>query len=136
MYKRQDVAFNLTHNGRNLFQLPPAASTRRIADILGDDFLAAARPITAAAGPLAITGHVIDPTRAGQARDGQVVFVNGRFVRDKVIAHALREAYRDVLHGSRQPAVCLFVNIDPALVDVNVHPAKTEVRFRLSLIHI
>ncbi|MBK8888921.1 MAG: DNA mismatch repair endonuclease MutL [Dechloromonas sp.] len=127
---RPDVAFNLTHNGRNLFQLPPAASTRRIADILGDDFLAAARPITAAAGPLAITGHVIDPTRAGQARDGQVVFVNGRFVRDKVIAHALREAYRDVLHGSRQPAVCLFITLDPALVDVNVHPAKTEVRFR------
>ena len=127
---RPDVAFSLTHNGRNLFQLPPAASTRRIADILGDDFLAAARPITAAAGPLAITGHVIDPTRAGQARDGQVVFVNGRFVRDKVIAHALREAYRDVLHGSRQPAVCLFITLDPALVDVNVHPAKTEVRFR------
>jgi len=127
---RPDVAFNLTHNGRTLFQLAPAASTRRVADILGDDFLAAARPIAAAAGPLAITGHAIDPTRAGEAKDGQVVFVNGRFVRDKVIAHALREAYRDVLHGSRQPAVCLFITLDPALVDVNVHPAKTEVRFR------
>jgi len=127
---RPDVAFSLTHNGRNLFQLAPSDSARRIADILGDDFIAAARALEAAAGPLAIAGFAIDPTRATDAKDGQYVFVNGRFVRDKVIAHALREAYRDVLHGSRQPAVCLFVNIDPALLDVNVHPAKTEVRFR------
>ncbi len=127
---RPDVAISLTHNGRNLFQLAPADSARRIADILGDDFLGAARAVEAGAGPLAIAGFAIDPTRATDAKDGQYVFVNGRFVRDKVIGHALREAYRDVLHGSRQPAVCLFVNIDPALVDVNVHPAKTEVRFR------
>lgn len=129
---RPDVAFSLTHNGRNLFQLAPADSARRIADILGEDFVAAARPIEATAGPLALAGFAIDPTRATEAKDGQTVFVNGRFVRDKVIAHALREAYRDVLHGSRQPAVCLFIRIDPALVDVNVHPAKTEVRFRNS----
>ena len=127
---RPDVAFSLTHNGRNLFQLAPSDSTRRIADILGDDFIRAARPLEVAAGPLSISGFAIDPTRATEAKDGQYVFVNNRFVRDKVIAHALREAYRDVLHGSRQPAVCLFVSIDPALVDVNVHPAKTEVRFR------
>ncbi|MDP3639171.1 MAG: DNA mismatch repair endonuclease MutL [Azonexus sp.] len=127
---RPDVAFSLTHNGRNLFQLAPSDNTRRIADILGDDFIGAARPLAVAAGPLSISGFAIDPTRASEAKDGQYVFVNKRFVRDKVIAHALREAYRDVLHGSRQPAVCLFVTIDPALVDVNVHPAKTEVRFR------
>jgi DNA mismatch repair protein MutL len=127
---RPDVAFSLTHNGRNLFQLAPADSARRIADILGDDFLGAARRLEVAAGALSITGFAIDPTRATDAKDGQYVFVNGRYVRDKVITHALREAYRDVLHGSRQPAVCLFVSIDPALVDVNVHPAKTEVRFR------
>ncbi|PKO48938.1 MAG: DNA mismatch repair endonuclease MutL [Betaproteobacteria bacterium HGW-Betaproteobacteria-4] len=127
---RPDVAISLTHNGRNLFQLAPADAPRRIADILGDDFLGAARAVEAGAGPLAIVGFAIDPTRATDAKDGQYVFVNGRFVRDKIISHALREAYRDVLHGSRQPAVCLFVNIDPALVDVNVHPAKTEVRFR------
>lgn len=127
---RPDVAFSLTHNGRNLFQLARADAARRIADILGDDFLGAARRLEAAAGPLAITGFAIDPTRAGEGKDSQYVFVNGRYVRDKIISHALREAYRDVLHGSRQPAVCLFVNIDPALVDVNVHPAKTEVRFR------
>jgi len=127
---RPDVAFSLTHNGRNVFHLAPADRDRRIADILGSDFLAASRRLEAQAGPLAISGFAIDPTRAGEAKDGQQVFVNGRFVRDKVIAHALREAYRDVLHGSRQPAVCLFIDIDPALVDVNVHPAKTEVRFR------
>ena len=127
---RPDVAISLTHNGRSLFQLAPADAGRRIADILGDDFIGAARSVEAAAGPLALRGFAIDPTRAGEAKDGQYVFVNGRFVRDKVIGHALREAYRDVLHGSRQPAVCLFVSIDPALVDVNVHPAKTEVRFR------
>ncbi|UCV29489.1 DNA mismatch repair endonuclease MutL [Ferribacterium limneticum] len=127
---RPDVAISLTHNGRNLFQLAPADAPRRIADILGDDFLGAARRIEAGAGALSIGGFAIDPTRATDAKDGQYVFVNGRFVRDKIISHALREAYRDVLHGSRQPAVCLFVNIDPALVDVNVHPAKTEVRFR------
>ncbi|MCL2635702.1 MAG: DNA mismatch repair protein MutL, partial [Betaproteobacteria bacterium] len=115
---------------RSLLQLAPADRARRIADILGADFLAAARVIDAAAGPLTIAGFAIDPSRASEARDGQTVFINGRFVRDKVISHALREAYRDVLHGSRQPAVCLFVEIDPALVDVNVHPAKIEVRFR------
>jgi DNA mismatch repair protein MutL len=127
---RPDVAISLTHNGRNLFQLAPADAPRRIADILGDDFLGAARAVDAGSGALSIAGFAIDPTRATDAKDSQYVFVNGRFVRDKIISHALREAYRDVLHGSRQPAVCLFVNIDPALVDVNVHPAKTEVRFR------
>ena len=127
---RPDVAFGLTHNGRNLFQLAPADRVRRISDILGNDFLAASRRLEAQAGPLTIAGFAIDPTRASEAKDGQQIFVNGRFVRDKVIGHALREAYRDVLHGSRQPAVCLFIEIDPALVDVNVHPAKTEVRFR------
>src|SRR5574343_1337908 len=126
---RPDVAISLTHNGRSLFQLAPADAARRIADILGEEFVGAARAVEAASGPLALSGFAIDPTRATDAKDGQYVFVNGRFVRDKVIGHALREAYRDVLHGSRQPAVCLFVHIDPALVDVNVHPAKTEDRF-------
>lgn len=127
---RPDVAISLTHNGRSLFQLAPADTGRRIADILGEEFIGAARNIEAASGPLTLAGFAIDPTRATDAKDGQYVFVNGRYVRDKIIGHALREAYRDVLHGSRQPAVCLFLNIDPALVDVNVHPAKTEVRFR------
>lgn len=127
---RPDVAISLAHNGRLLFQLAPGERLRRIADLLGDEFVAAARTVDAAAGPISLRGLAIDPTRAGETKDGQNVFVNGRFVRDKIIGHALREAYRDVLHGSRQPAVCLFLDIDPALLDVNVHPAKTEVRFR------
>ena len=127
---RPDVAISLTHNGRSLFQLAPADRVRRIADILGDDFVGACRALEVRSGPIGIEGFIIDPTRATDTRDGQYVFVNGRFVRDKVIGHALREAYRDVLHGSRQPSVCLFVEIDPTLLDVNVHPAKTEVRFR------
>ena len=128
---RPDVAFSLSHNGRNILQLPPADQSRRIGDIVGQEFVAAARLVEARAGEhLALSGLAIDPTRATEARDGQYVFVNGRFVRDKVLAHALREAYHDVLHGHRQPAVCLFLEVDPAMVDVNVHPAKTEVRFR------
>ncbi|MEY2633275.1 MAG: mismatch repair protein mutL, partial [Pseudomonadota bacterium] len=86
------------------------------------------RPVQGRGGPLQLHGYAIDPTKAG--KDGQYLFVNRRFVRDKVLTHALREAYQDLLHGSRQPAVCLFLDIDPALIDVNVHPAKTEVRFR------
>ena len=127
---RPDVAFSLTHNGRTLFQLAPADRARRVGDILGDDFLRHSHALDLAAGNLGLAGFAIDPTHAGEGKDGQYVFVNGRFVRDKVISHALREAYRDVLHGSRQAAVCLFITLDPALVDVNVHPAKTEVRFR------
>ncbi|MCX8146077.1 MAG: DNA mismatch repair endonuclease MutL [Azovibrio sp.] len=124
------VGFTLSHNGRIVLQLPRATPLERIRAILGDAFLAHARPVDAAAGPLTLHGWIIDPTHAGEHKDTQYTFVNGRFVRDKVIGHALREAYRDVLHGSRQPALCLFLGIDPAAVDVNVHPAKTEVRFR------
>lgn len=124
------VAFTLVHNGRTALQLPRASLAERIRAILGDDFLAQSRPLQVEAGPLALAGLIIDPTWATQSKDAQYTFVNGRFVRDKVLSHALREAYRDVLHGSRQPALCLFLQIDPAAVDVNVHPAKTEVRFR------
>ncbi|MGE5386793.1 MAG: DNA mismatch repair endonuclease MutL [Betaproteobacteria bacterium] len=127
---RPEVAFSLAHNGRTVLHLAAADRRRRIADVLGQDFIEHARELGATAGDLALSGWVIDPTHAEQGRESAQVFVNGRFVRDKVLAHALREAYRDVLHGSRQPAVCLFLDIDPTRVDVNVHPAKTEVRFR------
>jgi len=125
---RPDVAFSLSHNGRVLLHLPAGDLAQRVKAILGEDFMAAARRIQLEGGPLGLAGFAIDPTAAG--KDAQYVFVNGRFVRDKVLAHAIREAYQDVLHGSRQPAVCLFLSLDPAMVDVNVHPAKTEVRFR------
>ncbi len=124
------VAFTLVHNGRSILQLPRSDLSERIRAILGDEFLAHARLLQVEAGPLSLEGLIIDPTWATQSKDTQYTFVNGRFVRDKVIGHALREAYRDVLHGSRQPALCLFLQVDPATVDVNVHPAKTEVRFR------
>ncbi|WP_415036587.1 DNA mismatch repair endonuclease MutL [Azonexus sp.] len=127
---RPDVAITLSHNGRTLFQLAPAESARRVADVLGDSFLAATRALDVSAGVLRLFGHIVDPTRAGEVKDAHYVFVNGRFVRDKVISHAVREAYRDVLHGQRAPSVCLFLTIAPALIDVNVHPAKTEIRFR------
>jgi len=125
---RPDVAFSLSHNSRVLLHLPAGDLAQRVKAILGEDFMAAARRLQLEGGPLGLAGFAIDPTAAG--KDAQYVFVNGRFVRDKVLAHAIREAYQDVLHGSRQPAVCLFLSLDPAMVDVNVHPAKTEVRFR------
>jgi len=124
------VAFTLAHNGRALLQLARGNPAQRLAAILGDEFVAHARAVSADAGAIRLGGLAIDPTHADLARDNQYLFVNGRFVRDKLLTHALREAYRDVLHGSRQPALCLFLEIDPTAVDVNVHPAKTEVRFR------
>jgi len=127
---RPDVAFSLAHNGRNLLQLAVADPKRRIADILGEDFIAHCRPLEATAGDLRLSGFIIDPTHAGEHQQGPHFFVNNRFVRDKVLTHALRQAYQDVLHGSRQASTCLFLDINPKRVDVNVHPAKTEVRFR------
>ncbi len=125
-----DIAFTLTHNGRATLQLPKSDARRRAAAILGEDFLAESRVVDAAAGPLRLFGHAALPAHSRARSDAQYCYVNGRFVRDKVLAHALREAYQDMLHGSRHPAYCLFLELDPATVDVNVHPAKTEVRFR------
>ena len=127
---RPAVAFSLLHNGRRVSYLPPEAVRLRAARIAGDDFAAAALEIDAAAERIALEGLVAAPGFTRANRDAQFLFVNGRFVRDKVVAHAIREAYADVLHHDRHPAFVLFLRIDPLLVDVNVHPAKSEVRFR------
>jgi DNA mismatch repair protein MutL len=127
---RPAVAFSLLHNGRRVSYLPPEAVRARAARIAGDDFAAAALEIDAAADRIALEGLVAAPGFTRANRDAQFLFVNGRFVRDKVVAHAIREAYADVLHHDRHPAFVLFLRIDPLLVDVNVHPAKSEVRFR------
>ncbi|MDP3037648.1 MAG: DNA mismatch repair endonuclease MutL, partial [Rhodocyclaceae bacterium] len=103
---------------------------RRASDLLGDDFLTQARAVEAIAGPLRLTGFAALPAYAKRTRAEQYFYVNGRFVRDKLLVHAARQAYADVLHGAHQPAYVLFLELDPAAVDVNVHPAKTEVRFR------
>jgi DNA mismatch repair protein MutL len=127
---RADIAMRLTHNGRVVHRLPPAAPSRRIAALMGDDFVAHARTLDADAGALRLSGIASLPAYSRASRDAQYFFVNGRFVRDKLLSHAVRQAYADILHGSRHPAYVLFLELDPAGVDVNVHPAKIEVRFR------
>ncbi|HSD37857.1 MAG TPA: DNA mismatch repair endonuclease MutL [Rhodocyclaceae bacterium] len=127
---RPEVGFQLSHNGRINLRLAPGDAERRAREILGDDFMEQARLVDVDAGALRLFGFASLPAYARSNRDGQYFYVNGRFVRDKIIQHALREAYADILHGNRHPAYALFLELDPAGVDVNVHPAKTEVRFR------
>ncbi|MDO5087558.1 MAG: DNA mismatch repair endonuclease MutL [Comamonadaceae bacterium] len=134
---RPDVGFALWHEGKLLEQwraqhgLPPAeALTRRLADVLGDEWLQGSLAVDWHSSALHVTGRVGLPDVARARADQQYAWVNGRYVRDKVIQHAARSAYEDVLHGHRQPVWLLHVQMDPARVDVNVHPTKIEVRFR------
>ena len=127
---RPDVAFSLTHNGRVRLQVKPQPLAARVAAVLGDDFGAGALEVDESGGQIAIRGAISAPSHARGTRDAQYFFVNGRCIRDKLVAHAIRQAYADVLHHDRHPAFVLFLDIDPQLVDVNVHPAKAEVRFR------
>ncbi len=127
---RPDVSFAVWHEGRLVAQWRACAPAQRRAEVLGRDFTAASRDLQAARGPMAIEGRVGQPEAARARADLQYLFVNGRFVRDRLLAHAVRSAYEDQLHGSRQPAYALFITIAPELVDVNVHPTKVEVRFR------
>jgi DNA mismatch repair protein MutL len=127
---RPDVAFSLMHNRAVKRRLAAADFSRRVRDLLGDEFPSHARNVEVEAGPLRLMGLAALPAYSRASRDEQYFYVNGRYVRDKLLAHAVREAYADVLHGARHPAYALFLTLDPAAVDVNVHPAKTEVRFR------
>lgn len=146
---RPDVGFAIWHEGKLVEQwratlAAPAASAdgavddaaledalaRRLSDVLGEDFLAESIAVRHRSGPVTVTGRAGLPDAARSRADQQFCYVNGRFVRDKVLTHAARSAYEDVLHGQKQPVYALYVQIDPMRVDVNVHPTKIEVRFR------
>jgi len=137
---RSSVGFAIWHEGRLVEQwravaadsaLSIASSTsQRLSDVLGEDFIGQSLPVEHTHGPVRVHGRVGIPDAARSRADQQFAYVNGRFVRDKVISHAARAAYEDVLHGGRQPVYVLYVEIDPRRVDVNVHPTKIEVRFR------
>jgi len=124
------IGFSLRHNGRASRHLRSQALAERAAAVLGRELTEASVPVEAGAGGMALTGLAGSPQAAQARADSQYLFVNGRYVRDRVIAHAVREAYAELLHGARQPAYLLFLALDPRTVDVNVHPAKIEVRFR------
>ena len=127
---RPDVAFTLTHNGKTTEHWTISPFQTRSAQILGETFAEARLPIDTQAGGLRLHGFVGLPTASKARNDAQFFYVNGRFVRDKLLMHAVRAAYQDVLHGDRFPSYVIALQLDPALVDVNVHPSKIEVRFR------
>ncbi|MEX3931387.1 DNA mismatch repair endonuclease MutL [Paraburkholderia phymatum] len=127
---RPDVAISVLHNGRAVEHWNASDPATRVAKILGETFATAHLPLDESAGPLAVYGCAGLPTASRGRADQQYFFVNGRFVRDKLLTHAVRAAYEDVLHGDRFPSYVLFLDLPPEAVDVNVHPSKIEVRFR------
>ncbi len=129
---RPDVSFAIWHEGKLVQQWRKASLTQRLHDVLGADFVAQSRDVGLDVGAMQISGRAGTPEFARSRADQQYVYVNGRYVRDKLIAHGVRSAYEDVLHGGRQPTYILFIAIAPERVDVNVHPTKIEVRFRES----
>ncbi len=131
---RPDVGFRLFHDGRAVYSLQAAedegARNRRVADILGKDFIENCLFIDHQLGDLRVHGWFSQPAYSRSQRDQQFFYVNQRYVRDKLLMHAVTQAYRDVLHHQRQPVFVLFLDLPPNQVDVNVHPGKHEVRFR------
>lgn len=124
------IAFSLKRDGKQVFKLPAQSLHERIAAIVGEDFQTASLGIDSGNGALRLYGAIAKPTFAKGKTDKQYCFVNHRFVRDKVMLHAVKQAYRDVLHNALTPAFVLFLDLPPEAVDVNVHPTKTEIRFR------
>jgi DNA mismatch repair protein MutL len=129
---RPDVSFAVWHEGKLVQQWRRAEASLRLRDVLGEEFIEHSRTVSLDLGVLRVTGRAGTPESARARADQQYVYVNGRFVRDRLIAHGVRCAYEDVLHGGRQPCYALFIDIAPDRVDVNVHPTKIEVRFRES----
>ena len=127
---RPGTGFAVWHDGKLAQQWRRSTAEQRIADVLGTEFIANSRAVALDLGVLRITGRTGTPEAARARADQQYVYVNGRHVRDKLINHGIRSAYEDVLHGGRQAAYVLFIEIAPDRVDVNVHPTKIEVRFR------
>ena len=126
-----DIAFTVRHNNRQTMNLPAVESTdERIADIFTRDLAEALLPMVERTGEVAIAGYTGTPAAARSSTKWQYVFLNGRYIRDRLISHALREAYRGLLMPVKSPVVFIFIEIDPADVDVNVHPTKIEVRFK------
>ncbi|MCO5108067.1 MAG: DNA mismatch repair endonuclease MutL [Burkholderiaceae bacterium] len=126
----ESIEFELQVDGRRAVHLPAADWRARALDALGDEYAGAHRIVEAQAGPLRLWGVLGLPTVNRARADRQFLYVNGRFVRDRLLGYALKQAYSDMMHGDRHAAWALFIAIDPSLVDVNVHPAKIEVRFR------
>ncbi len=127
---RPDVGFAVWHEGKLVAQWRTASAEQRMADVLGEDFITQSRPLDLTIGAVRLRGRAGLPDAARSRADQQYAYVNGRYVRDRLIGHGARAAYEDMLHGSRQPSWVLLVDTDPLRVDVNVHPTKIEVRFR------
>ncbi len=128
------VEFELIHNGRKIYHLlsseESAALKQRLQRLMGEEFINNMIELSAGAGEVSLTGWISRPTYTRSQRDRQYLFLNSRFIKDKTISHAITRAYRDVVYHDRHPALILYLSISPKLVDVNVHPAKAEVRFR------
>ena len=130
------VSLTLNHNGKIQRQFPSADNVeqqkRRVAAVLGKAFVESAIEVSSEVAGLRLTGWIAEPSYSRSQADQQLFYVNDRIIRDKVVTHAVRQGYQDVLYHGRHPAYVLFLALEPRLVDVNVHPAKHEVRFRES----